>query len=197
MDKIDVKKAIKKMCPEKDVCHCSLCKQSRKYKKAKKEKDIDALIEIIDDLRDFQYNVGDDVAYYKAVIDGSWPQSEEILEECILRIKTAKEKEIKELINNWEEETKFDSSPATDNKNFKNLVNIAEESKKDKERVIEISLNLLNNKDLKYIRPLMLLSHIVPKYEQPIIDKSIQGKIEEQIDVWLNWGEENSVIYAY
>lgn len=76
----------------KKLCRCDLCNMGRRIRKAIKNRDHDEMAAIIDELDELWCNAEFDRDYYKAIIDGSWPQAEEILIKSLKKAKKFKEK---------------------------------------------------------------------------------------------------------
>lgn len=68
-------------------CNCRLCTYSRKVREIKKRGNVDEMKATIDDLMDANYNIGADLEYAEAVLNGSWPSSVEQLERALEKAK--------------------------------------------------------------------------------------------------------------
>lgn len=68
-------------------CECPLCVQGRAIAATIASRDVDRLIKLVRALVDERDCLGFDDDYSKCVLDGSWPQSVEILERALATAK--------------------------------------------------------------------------------------------------------------
>ena len=94
------------------------------------------------------------------------------------------------LIDMWEEDTMFLSSPCYDHPAFTIMVKMG---KKDwcHELVVKTVLERMT-KDLTLFYG--VLYDIVTEEKQPEIPDSLRGNIQEQTDIWLQWGRDNGYL---
>lgn len=73
------------------ACDCKVCLRSRRIQRAMKRRDPDVLIAIINELYEELEGESTDASHQRAILDGSWPGSVEILERALehARSKTA------------------------------------------------------------------------------------------------------------
>lgn len=69
------------------ICNCKLCVYSRKVSSVIRGKNINELVGTISDLMDANFNIGADLEYLQAIMDGSWPSSAELLERALKKAK--------------------------------------------------------------------------------------------------------------
>lgn len=74
------------MC-EKEKCKCDFCEMSRKTSFAIEKRDVDKLIDLVKELRNLWIFADFDREYYQCILNGSWPQSEEILTKSLKKVK--------------------------------------------------------------------------------------------------------------
>ena len=70
-------------------CQCGVCKTLRRWREVLQidtpEKD-----EVFDEIVTVWETESTDASYYRAILDGSWPNAEKILEESLSRIRAKK-----------------------------------------------------------------------------------------------------------
>ena len=74
-------------------CDCDLCQLSKRIDRAIKKKDFDEMVALITELANWLASAEFDRDYYKSIVDGSWPQAEEILTKSLAKAKEINEKE--------------------------------------------------------------------------------------------------------
>jgi hypothetical protein len=67
------------------TCKCRLCNRDRNIESIKASGDIQQMRDLIDSLHDELSLTEGDLNYKTAILDGSWPQSREILERALGR----------------------------------------------------------------------------------------------------------------
>lgn len=72
---------------ERRTCNCYLCAYSRRVDNVIKSADTVMMTATINELMDANYNIGADLEYDEAVLDGSWPSAVEILERALEKAK--------------------------------------------------------------------------------------------------------------
>jgi nitrate reductase NapAB chaperone NapD len=68
-----------------EQCECKECVYSRKVLSVIEGRDVDKLIETINELMDLNVNIGFDLDYHKCVMNGSWPSSVEQLSTALVK----------------------------------------------------------------------------------------------------------------
>lgn len=68
-------------------CNCRLCLYSRKVRGILHRRNADEMKDTINDLMDANYNIGADLEYAEAILDGSWPSSVEQLDRALEKAK--------------------------------------------------------------------------------------------------------------
>lgn len=69
-------------------CNCHICTYGRKVDGIIEARDTDKLIELVRELMNGAVDIEEDLAYRKAILDGSWPQSVAILERSLAHAKS-------------------------------------------------------------------------------------------------------------
>ncbi|KKM77034.1 hypothetical protein LCGC14_1374020 [marine sediment metagenome] len=74
-------------------CNCFGCEKYSAISDAVRKKDIDTLAKVAKELGCRAINAELDVNYYKSILNGSWPQAIEILEEALDKAKERRQNE--------------------------------------------------------------------------------------------------------
>lgn len=77
----------------KKKCQCDLCKMSKRIDRTIEKRDLDEMAILIKDLANWMASAEFDRDYYKSIVDGSWPQAEEILTKSLVKAKKFNELE--------------------------------------------------------------------------------------------------------
>jgi ribosome biogenesis protein Tsr3 len=64
---------------EENKCNCKLCELHNLRTKALESDDINLVKNVLEKFADLWLNADFDRSYYMCILDGSWPQAEEIL----------------------------------------------------------------------------------------------------------------------
>ena len=64
---------------------CRICRQHRRIKAVKRRGGVNEMRALIEELHNETGEAEEDVAYHRAILDGSWPSSVEILERALER----------------------------------------------------------------------------------------------------------------
>ncbi len=72
---------------EEHKCNCKYCKLYVVRQKALESDNIEFVKEILKEFADSWLNVSEDLDYYNCIIDGSWPQADEILTNSLEKFK--------------------------------------------------------------------------------------------------------------
>lgn len=95
---------------------------------------------------------------------------------------------IKNLIETWRNDTLFLSNIDTSHPSFSIVEGI------HKEISIPAILELMRD-DPKFVGWFFVsLYMIVPKSDQPVLKEEDRGKFKQQMDMWLEWGEQKGYI---
>lgn len=70
------------------ACSCEICKDISSWTDAIKSDDVKARLEIFSELFERLETAETDVTYFRSIMDGSWPQSEHILQRALTRVQT-------------------------------------------------------------------------------------------------------------
>lgn len=68
-------------------CKCKICSGHRKVEEIIKSKNVNKLIKLVHKLEDENLHLGSDIDYYKAILEGCWPSSPQILTKALERAK--------------------------------------------------------------------------------------------------------------
>jgi hypothetical protein len=68
-------------------CECRICTYSRHVQSVMESRDVDKLIELVRELHNATYGMGEDLEYYRCIFNGSWPSAVEVLERTLARVK--------------------------------------------------------------------------------------------------------------
>jgi hypothetical protein len=93
--------------------------------------------------------------------------------------------DINRIIEAWEEDTMFLSYHDVDHPAFTVVQKIRPEIS------VPIILEIIRAKKTWFY---IVLDKIVPEEDQPVFPKETQGKIDDQIDIWIKWGIERRLI---
>ena len=75
---------------EEKKCNCEFCKRYAIRQQALESKDLEFVKKVLVDFADMWLNAEEDLSYYKCIMDGSWPSSEEILTRSLKKDKEKK-----------------------------------------------------------------------------------------------------------
>jgi hypothetical protein len=75
------------------ACSCGICARGRRISEAVNDRDVDVLIDIVEDLEAELADAELSNDYYKSIFDGSWPDACSILEDSLNKIKLKLNKE--------------------------------------------------------------------------------------------------------
>ena len=75
------------MVKSESKCKCKICSAHKKIDKIIHSRDVDKLIELVTKLEDENLNLGFELDYLNAIIDGSWGSSVKILTKALERAK--------------------------------------------------------------------------------------------------------------
>ena len=67
-------------------CNCELCRRHKNIDKIIKKRNVDELIKLVESLSEKLLNAEEDADYYKAILDGDWINSKEILSNALIKI---------------------------------------------------------------------------------------------------------------
>jgi len=161
-----------------EKCNCQFCALYELRKKALESNDIEFIKKAVEQFSDYWMNADHDRSYYKSIIDGSWPQSEEILTYNLTK------KHFYSLIDKWEEETCLSSRIEVKHPYFIEMKNMKGEAS------ISWVLERIRQKK-SWI--LVLLTIWIDKKDYPTTD-DMAGNLNKLTDAWLQWGIENKFI---
>lgn len=68
-------------------CKCKICSGHKKVQETIKSRDVDKLIKLVTKLEDENFNLGFELDYLNAIMEGSWPSSVKILTAALKRAK--------------------------------------------------------------------------------------------------------------
>lgn len=71
----------------KRTCECRLCVYSRKVDGIIERRNVDELIELVKELMNTNYCIGEDLNYHQCIMDGSWPSAVQQLEKALEKAK--------------------------------------------------------------------------------------------------------------
>jgi hypothetical protein len=72
-------------------CDCKICKRGREfYRIVKALKKYPLIVEYLKTMYDYLLNIEEDMDYYRAILDGSWPTSVGILQTALKKAKGVK-----------------------------------------------------------------------------------------------------------
>lgn len=72
---------------EENKCNCNFCQLYAKRTEALASDDIDVVKKALIEFSDLWLSADFDLSYYKCILDGSWPQAEEILTRSLEKAK--------------------------------------------------------------------------------------------------------------
>jgi len=67
-------------------CSCELCTRHKNADKIIKRKNVNELIKLVNELLEKLLNAEEDVDYYKAILNGDWVNSKEILSNTLIKL---------------------------------------------------------------------------------------------------------------
>lgn len=75
-------------------CNCKLCLYSRKISGILHRRNVEEMEDAIQELMDAKYNIGEELDYKSAVLDGSWPSAIKQLERALEKAKNLPKREM-------------------------------------------------------------------------------------------------------
>lgn len=75
-------------------CDCTFCELNALRTQALKSDDIEFVKKVMKEFSNLWLNADFDASYYKCIIDGSWPQAEEILTRSLEKAKNHENRKI-------------------------------------------------------------------------------------------------------